>query len=83
MKTIFTTNLLSRHIKNNITSVGFTSTRNLSRGLPKFNLNPVVCFLDSKEQKETIFKTCKDKSFVYRWVNKTNGKDYLGSTSKK
>jgi hypothetical protein len=33
------------------------------------------------EQKEEIFKTCKGKSFVYRWINKTNGKDYLGSTS--
>jgi group I intron endonuclease len=62
-------------------SNGFLFTRNLSRGLPKFNLNPVVSFNNAQEQKETIFKTCKDKSFVYRWVNKTNGKDYLGSTS--
>jgi len=81
MKTIFTTNLLSRHINKNILSVGFISSRKLSRGLPKFHLNPIVSFNDSKADKETIFQTCKDKSLVYRWVNKTNGKDYLGSTS--
>jgi group I intron endonuclease len=81
MKTIFTTNQLSRCIKNQFLSVEPIFTRNLSRGLPNFNLNPVVSFDNSEEQKETIFKTCKGKSFVYRWVNKTNGKDYLGSTS--
>jgi group I intron endonuclease len=81
MKTIFTINQLSRCIKNQFLSVEFMFTRNLSRGLPKFNLNPVVSFNNSEEQKETILKTCKGKSFVYRWVNKTNGKDYLGSTS--
>ena len=81
MKTIFTINQLSRCIKNQFLSVGSMFTRNLSRGLPKFNLNPVVSFNNSEEQKETILKTCKGKSFVYRWVNKTNGKAYLGSTS--
>jgi group I intron endonuclease len=81
MKTIFTTKSLSRYIKNNILSSGFISTRKLSRGLPKFHLNPVVSFTDPKEQKESIFKICKDRSFVYRWINKNNGKDYLGSTS--
>jgi len=66
MKTIFTTKSLSRYIKNNILSSGFISTRKLSRGLPKFHLNPVVSFTDPKEQKESIFKICKDRSFVYR-----------------
>jgi len=64
MKTIFTTNQLTRCIKNQFLSVGPIFTRNLSRGLPKFNLNPVVSFDNSEEQKETIFKTCKGKSFV-------------------
>jgi len=92
MKTIFssthstsrmssTSNQLTRTIKRYYLSVGLMFTRNLSRGLPKFNLNPVVGFNNAAEQKEEIFKTCKGKSFVYRWINKTNGKDYLGSTS--
>lgn len=81
MKTIFTSNQLTRSIKRYYLSVGLIFTRNLSRGLPKFNLNPVISFNNSAEQKEEIFKTCKGKSFVYRWINKTNGKDYLGSTS--
>lgn len=81
MKTIFTSNQLTRSIKRYYLSVGLIFTRNLSRGLPKFNLSPVVSFNNSAEQKEEIFKTCKDESFVYRWINKTNGKDYLGSTS--
>lgn len=81
MKTIFTSNVLSRTVNRYCLSVGLIFTRNLSRGLPKFHLNPVVSFNNSAEQKEEIFKTCKDKSFVYRWINKTNGKDYLGSTS--
>ena len=28
-----------------------------------------------------MFKDNKDKSFIYRWTNKLNGKQYLGSTS--
>ena len=81
MKTFLTSNLLSRLTIKNILSVGSILTRNLSRGLPKFNLNPVLSFNNPKEQKESILKICKDRSFVYRWVNKNNGKDYLGSTS--
>lgn len=81
MKTIFTSNQLARTIKGYYLSVGLIFTRNLSRGLPKFNLNPVVSFNNSAAQKEEIYKMCKGKSFVYRWINKTNGKDYLGSTS--
>lgn len=32
-------------------------------------------------QKKQIFNDNKDKSFVYRWINKLNGKEYLGSTT--
>ena len=32
-------------------------------------------------QKSLIFKDNKDKSFVYRWINKVNNKEYLGSTA--
>jgi len=81
MKTLFTTNQISRIISKYLLPGGLLFTRNLSRGFPKLNLNLVVIFDNAAEQKEQIFLTCKDKSFVYRWVNKINGKDYLGSTS--
>lgn len=32
--------------------------------------------------KDLIFKDNENKSFVYRWINKINGKEYIGSTSK-
>lgn len=36
---------------------------------------------NASSQKDQIFKDNVDKSFVYRWINKINGKEYLGSTS--
>lgn len=56
-------------------------TRNLSRGLPKLTLTPAVSYENAGLQKQLIFNENKDKSFVYRWTNKKNGKQYLGSTS--
>lgn len=56
--------------------------RSLSRGLPKLTTNFASVTYDNAElQKKVIFKENKNKNFVYRWVNKVNGKDYLGSTS--
>jgi len=55
--------------------------RNLSRDLPKLNTNPVVRYNNAELQKNLILKENINKSFVYRWTNKINGKDYLGSTS--
>lgn len=56
-------------------------TRNLSRGLPKFTNSSVISYNNAEEKKSLIFKENVKKSFVYRWINKINGKDYLGSTS--
>lgn len=55
--------------------------RSIHRGLPKFDIEPVLNFDDAEKQKSLILKECKNKSFVYRWVNKLNNKDYLGSTT--
>lgn len=55
--------------------------RFISRGLPKLSLNPVKSYDNASLHKEIIFKDNKDKAFVYRWINKLNGKQYLGSTS--
>ena len=59
----------------------FIFTRSLYRGLPKLTINPAVSYKNAKINKSLIFKDNKDKAFVYRWINKLNGKEYLGSTS--
>jgi group I intron endonuclease len=45
-------------------------------------LTPLVRYINAKESKSLIFQENKDKSFVYRWTNQINGKEYLGSTAK-
>lgn len=68
-------------------SLNLTFTRNLSRGLPKLILNPVASYNNTARSttvyatKKLIFKENINKSFVYRWINKINNKEYLGSTS--
>jgi group I intron endonuclease len=59
----------------------FIFTRSLYRGLPKLTITPAVSYKNAKSNKSLIFKDNKDKAFVYRWINKLNGKEYLGSTS--
>jgi group I intron endonuclease len=59
----------------------FIFTRSLYRGLPKLTITPAVSYKNAKINKSLIFKDNKDKAFVYRWINKLNGKEYLGSTS--
>jgi len=55
--------------------------RNLSRGLPKLNITPEKLYINALDQKIQIIKENSNKSFVYRWTNKINGKTYLGSTA--
>ena len=62
-------------------SVNILFTRNISRGFPKLTQTPVVSYNNAQEQKSLIFKENLNKSFVYRWTNKVNGKEYLGSTT--
>jgi len=59
----------------------FIFTRSLYRDLPKLTITPAVSYKNAKTNKSLIFKDNKDKAFVYRWINKLNGKEYLGSTS--
>ena len=59
----------------------FIFTRTLYRGLPKLTITPAVSYKNAKINKSLIFKDNKDKAFVYRWINKINAKEYLGSTS--
>lgn len=67
-------------ILNNL-SINIILTRNLSRGLPKLTNSPILTYNNAEELKSLIFKENINKSFVYRWTNKVNGKTYLGSTS--
>lgn len=60
----------------------FIFTWSLYRGLTKLTITPVVSYKNAKINKSLIFKDNKDKAFVYRWINKLNGKEYLGSTSR-
>jgi len=59
----------------------FIFTRSLYRGLPKLTITPAVSYKNAKINKSLILKENKDKAFVYRWINKLNGKEYLGSTT--
>src|ERR1700722_5372214 len=54
----------------------------------KININintpyivPIHSYLNPDKQKEEICKNNKNKSGVYRWVNKVNGKSYIGSSA--
>jgi group I intron endonuclease len=52
----------------------------------KININipsivPIRSYLNSDKQKEEICRDNKNKSGVYRWVNKINGKSYVGSST--
>lgn len=42
------------------------------------NLNPAVVYDNTDIQKELILKDNQRKAGVYRWVNKENGKTYVG-----
>jgi group I intron endonuclease len=55
--------------------------RNLSRNLPKLTKIPIVHYDNASLQKNLIFKENVNKSFIYKWTNKLNGKEYIGSTS--
>jgi group I intron endonuclease len=52
----------------------------------KININitsivPIHSYLNLDKQKEEICRDNKNKSGVYRWVNKINGKSYVGSST--
>lgn len=83
MTIIMTNQTIGKYLKSLETflKTNFIFTRNLYRGLPKLIITPAVSYKNAKINKSLIFKDNKDKAFVYRWINKLNGKEYLGSTS--
>lgn len=43
-------------------------------------ITPIISYLNADLNKTTIIKQNKSKSGIYRWVNVTNNKDYVGSS---
>jgi len=83
MTIIMTNQTIGKYLKSIETflKTKFIFTRSLYRGLPKLTITPAVSYKNAKINKSLIFKDNKGKAFVYRWINKLNGKEYLGSTS--
>jgi len=83
MTIIMTNQTIGKYLKSIETflKTKFIFTRSLYRGLPKLTITPAVSYKNAKINKSLIFKDNKDKAFVYRWINKLNGKEYLGSTT--
>jgi GIY-YIG catalytic domain/NUMOD3 motif len=44
------------------------------------DVNPIVTYPDADLNKSNLLRDNKDKAVVYRWVNKVNGKTYVGSS---
>lgn len=44
------------------------------------NIQPIVVYENSHIYKAQILKDNQGKAAIYRWVNKVNGKSYIGST---
>ncbi len=42
---------------------------------------PIHSYLNPDKQKEEICRDNENKSGVYKWVNKINGKSYVGSST--
>jgi len=53
---------------------------NENRGKPDFHL-PVATYENADIQKEQISVDNKRKAGIYRWINKVNGKSYVGSST--
>ena len=65
------------------TSFKVIHRRNFSQvtnNLSKDSLVPVVVYPDAYLNKSLILKDGKNKAGIYRWVNKVNGKTYIGSS---
>ena len=41
---------------------------------------PIITYANVDTNRSTIYKENRNKSGVYRWVNKINGKSYIGSS---
>jgi group I intron endonuclease len=45
-------------------------------------MTPIKTYENPEAQKSLILRENKNKSIIYRWINKINNKEYIGSSSK-
>ena len=65
---------------NNLISYTLNSNQRPLTAKYKDSIFPLLVYKDADVQKENIIKENKNKSGVYRWLNKLNGKSYVGSS---
>ncbi len=53
---------------------------NLNLNITPSNLKPVVIYSNCLDDKNRILSDNKGKAAIYRWINKINGKTYVGSS---
>ena len=51
----------------------------MTTNLNENNIKPVAVYKNADTQKLEILQENKNKSGIYRWINKINGKTYVGS----
>lgn len=57
-----------------------SNSRDNNNSSSNSNYKPVFVFANADTDKEKILKAVKDKSGVYMWINKSDGKRYVGSS---
>jgi len=81
---LYYNNLNSTHNPNTNPNSNLNSTPNPNlnplEDKDKMFIRPLVIYTDPINQKESIIKDNLNKSGVYRWTNKQNGKTYIGSS---
>lgn len=59
----------------------FSTSLKPDLGNNSIDIKPVIKYDNACEDKSKILKENKNKSGVYRWINKLNGKTYVGSST--
>ena len=59
----------------------YAFSTSLKKDNNSINIKPIVKYDNACEDKSKILKENKNKSGVYRWINKLNGKTYVGSST--
>jgi group I intron endonuclease len=59
----------------------FTHKKSNTRYFQTTSIKPIIIYDNTDQDKEIILKNSIAKAGVYRWVNKLNGKTYIGSAT--
>lgn len=69
----------SNNVVNNINKT-LNNSISISKVDNNKNIIPIVKYINAETDKSLIYRENKKKSGVYRWINKVNGKSYVGSS---